>query len=370
MPFFEGYKTLRRIKERIRGVRRMKEDPLEGERAIASDFFDRCKIFNTTVGTLSNVMEKLASVNNELVESTKSFYPNDNPYAPIRATMSEALEHLKTTIRGRGNNLEGMKYASEQLMKQGLDMNTMLTDRDRAHNLMSHYEVKVKKLKGSKKTHAEKMDRNQLKHSFATHSFEELDKDAHSRLSGVLATRDKEFATLLGLLCSYLATITREMEECTKPLGAVYKRVELIHGRNREGMDANPFPSPSLNPFDEVNSEVTVLRGHRQSGQLGHHVPASQSVKTVITHPSSEVQQKTPSGVSVEVIPDAGTPTTVKHISRDDADAFDPDAIMEEETIRVGEQSSVGSLPGSATKQEETPEEDDKESHLMDIIKG
>ncbi|EER14797.1 hypothetical protein Pmar_PMAR015342 [Perkinsus marinus ATCC 50983] len=348
MPFFEGYKTLRRIKERIRGVRRMKEDPLEGERAIASDFFDRCKIFNTTVGTLSNVMEKLASVNNELVESTKSFYPNDNPYAPIRATMSEALEHLKTTIRGRGNNLEGMKYASEQLMKQGLDMNTMLTDRDRAHNLMSHYEVKVKKLKGSKKTHAEKMD----------------------RVSGVLATRDKEFATLLGLLCSYLATITREMEECTKPLGAVYKRVELIHGRNREGMDANPFPSPSLNPFDEVNSEVTVLRGHRQSGQLGHHVPASQSVKTVITHPSSEVQQKTPSGVSVEVIPDAGTPTTVKHISRDDADAFDPDAIMEEETIRVGEQSSVGSLPGSATKQEETPEEDDKESHLMDIIKG
>lgn len=80
---------------------------------------------------------------------------------------------------------------------------------------MSHYEVKVKKLKGSKKTHAEKMDRvgidsvgiwggvdgqNQLKHSVATHSFEELDKDAHSRLSGVLATRDKEFATLLGLV--------------------------------------------------------------------------------------------------------------------------------------------------------------------------
>lgn len=46
-----------------------------------------------------------------------------------------------------------------------------------------------------------------------------------------------------GQLCSYLATITREMEECTKPLGAVYKRVELIHGRNREGIatvDAGP----------------------------------------------------------------------------------------------------------------------------------
>lgn len=97
---------------------------------------------------------------------------------------------------------------------------------------------------------------------------------------------------------------------------------------------------------------------------------SSDSSWQVITHPSSEVQQKTPSGVSVEGIPDAGTPTTVKHMSREDADAFDPDAIMEEETIRVGEQSSVGSPPGSATKQEETPEEDGKESHLMDIMKG
>lgn len=54
------------------------------------------------------------------------------------------------------------------------------------------------------------------------------------------------------------------MEECTKPLAGVYKRVELINGGKREGTatavcrgllstaGANPFPSPSLNPFDEM----------------------------------------------------------------------------------------------------------------------
>ncbi|KAF4698036.1 hypothetical protein FOZ63_012387 [Perkinsus olseni] len=127
MPFFEKSKTLRKIKEKIRGVKRIKGDPLEGERAMASDFFERCKIFNTTVDTLSRTMEQLASANNELMESAKSFFPDENPYAPIRLTMSEALDHLKTTIRGRGSNLEGMKFASSKLMKQGSDIGTMLT---------------------------------------------------------------------------------------------------------------------------------------------------------------------------------------------------------------------------------------------------
>ncbi|KAF4693209.1 hypothetical protein FOZ63_027546 [Perkinsus olseni] len=347
MPFFEKSKTLRKIKE---------------------------KIFNTTVDTLSRIMEQLASANNELMESAKSFFPDENPYAPIRLTMSEALDHLKTTIRGRGSNLEGMKFASSKLMKQGSDIGTMLTDRDRAHNLMAHYEVKVKKLKDSKKTPAEKFDRNKLKHSVATHSFEEMDREARDRLNGVLTTREKEFVTLLGLLCSYLSTITKEMEECTRPLASVYKRAEFIRSGNHEGHGINPFPPPSLNPFDEVNS-VDVVHAHRQPGQLSH-MP-SHSAKTVITLASSDIQQKTPVAAGAAAQPggspaiDIVTPATVGDISRSDVGGgFDPSAIMEEETIRMSGQSSAGSPTGSPAEQKKTPEKRGRKSKLMKILAG
>lgn len=91
----------------------------------------------------------------------------------------------------------------------------------------------------------------------------------------------------------------------------------------------------------------------------------------VITLPSSDLQENPPSGVPVGGSSNTGTPTTVKHISNGDVDRFDPNTIMEEETIRIGgSHSPAESPPVAAIKEEKTPEKKGKKSKLMRMIKG
>ncbi|KAF4670502.1 hypothetical protein FOL47_002021 [Perkinsus chesapeaki] len=232
-------KTFRSMKEKMFGVKEFDEDPLVGERKDLLDYNSKLLQLSSEVDHITANQQQMnprylnvARFSREAADpksstSTESTAGSEDTSAAF-AVFSEQMSHFNHSGENSLACLGRAKGKIDRLDGRIKTLRTDLTDRDRAHGLVKHYEVKTDDLQkkyqkkvenGSSSDSAkEKLDRNLVKFREAQENCDRLDRSVDRDIKDILGRRQKDVGEIVEALSQYFSSTVTQNRDCVDAL--------------------------------------------------------------------------------------------------------------------------------------------------------
>ncbi|KAF4715443.1 hypothetical protein FOZ63_033161 [Perkinsus olseni] len=232
-------KTCRNMKEKMFGVKEFDQDPLVRERKDLLDYNSKLLQLSAEIDHITTDQQKVntrylnvARYAREAADPASSTAVEPTAgrkdISPAFALFSQQMSHFNHSGENSITAIGDARSKIDRLDGRVKTLRTDLTDRDRAHGLVKHYEVKTEELQkkyqqkmenGSKSDSAkEKLDRNLVKFREAQENCDRLDRSVSRDITDVLGRRQKDVGDIVQALSQYYASMVTQNQECVEPL--------------------------------------------------------------------------------------------------------------------------------------------------------
>ncbi|KAF4715444.1 hypothetical protein FOZ63_033161 [Perkinsus olseni] len=211
-------KTCRNMKEKMFGVKEFDQDPLVRERKDLLDYNSKLLQLSAEIDHITTDQQKVntrylnvARYAREAADPASSTAVEPTAgrkdISPAFALFSQQMSHFNHSGENSITAIGDARSKIDRLDGRVKTLRTDLTDRDRAHGLVKHYEVKTEELQkkyqqkmenGSKSDSAkEKLDRNLVKFREAQENCDRLDRSVSRDITDVLGRRQKDVGDIV-----------------------------------------------------------------------------------------------------------------------------------------------------------------------------
>ena len=201
---FDKSAKLRNLRESVVGVDRIKDDPFESDRVELEQYECMLRVLKLTVTKYARCLGEMNNIHDEMTSELKKFYQlNEN------ATQRRQIDLVDTATKSIGEfydngtgTVEKVGQLLDALLAMHVGLGTRLRDRDRAHAMKSHYDIKVGLLK--QKSEGAKTDRNEKKQKEAMEEYDKSEQIVIKECRDALNTKFKDTDQVVGMYLKYL----------------------------------------------------------------------------------------------------------------------------------------------------------------------